>query len=306
MVERVLVPDALPIEDEELTAGHVPEDEAVIEVVSEPHEFVLDGFGVHLLEVLDVHDDLPGLAGEIGLVEDDLLGVRKELGMPAEVRLLSPSPWHEREGDEHRQESDVGASRPGSEGEQYGPVSVAPGDGPRCVLALIQELGVLMKRNSREVGMGIRGARDLLAWSEERPDGPEEESILEQRILAEVVVRSILIWFIVVKTVAQAVRRETCAHPGEEDIVGDVLLRGLVLEVVIVWKLIVSVFGIAAHVLVVAASASSESSNLLSEDHLPIENVKKRTAMDLLTVRMCCICPLRIMCIKFIFKGLIQ
>lgn len=154
--------------------------------------------------------------------------------------------------------------------------------------------------------MGIRGARDLLAWPEESPDGPEEESILKQRVLAEVVVRSILIRFIVVKTVAQAVRRETCAHPGEEDIVGDVLLWGLVLEVVIVWKLIVSVFGIAAHVLVVAASASSESSNLLSEDHLPIENVKKRTAMYLLTVRICCICPLRIMCIKFIFKGLIQ
>lgn len=82
------------------------------------------------------------------------------------------------------------------------------------------------------------------------------------------VVRSVLIRFIIVKTIAQAVSWETSAHPSEEDIVWNVLLGSLHLEVVIVWNLIVCVVMIAVNMVVVATTSGTESSDLVTDDQL--------------------------------------
>lgn len=69
----------------------------MIEDIAEPHQFVLNGFSVDLLEVFDVNYILRGVAKEEGFLEDDLLSVWEELSVPAEVVLLDPSPRHKRE-----------------------------------------------------------------------------------------------------------------------------------------------------------------------------------------------------------------
>lgn len=101
VIQRILVPDAIPVEHEQLTSGHVSENHVLIEEVAEPHKFVLNSLSIDLLKVIDVNDVLDGVPEEEGLLEDDLLGVWQQLGVPAEVLLLSPSSWNEGEGDQH-------------------------------------------------------------------------------------------------------------------------------------------------------------------------------------------------------------
>ena len=94
VVERVLIPDAVLVKDEELVGRCVPEDKVLIEDVAHPHQFILDGVSVNLFEILDVHNKFVVSAEEPTLMEDDLLTVRQQLSMPAEVSLLSPSSGH--------------------------------------------------------------------------------------------------------------------------------------------------------------------------------------------------------------------
>ena len=91
MVEGVLVPDALLIEDEHLTCRHVPEDEVLIEHITCPHKLVFDNLCIHFLQVFDINNKLLGSTKHERLLEDNLLSVRKHLGVPAEVGLLCPS-----------------------------------------------------------------------------------------------------------------------------------------------------------------------------------------------------------------------
>ena len=117
VIECVLVPISVPIEDEKLTSGLVSENKVLIEDHTIPHEFVLNSFGINLLKVIDVHYVLGSVAKEEWFLEDNLLRVRKELSMPAEVFLLNPPPWDESEWDEHWQESNVRAGSPSREGK---------------------------------------------------------------------------------------------------------------------------------------------------------------------------------------------
>ena len=94
VVERVLIPDAVLVKDEELVGRCVPEDKVLIEDVAHPHQFILDGVSVNLFEILDVHNKFVVSAEEPTLMENDLLTVGQQFSMPAEVSLLSPSSWH--------------------------------------------------------------------------------------------------------------------------------------------------------------------------------------------------------------------
>lgn len=61
VLESLLVPYALLVEDEELSGLHIPEHEVFVEQVSGPHEVVFDGFSGHLLKIFDVDDVLVNL-----------------------------------------------------------------------------------------------------------------------------------------------------------------------------------------------------------------------------------------------------
>ena len=91
MVEGVLVPDALLIEDEQLPSRHITEHQILIKHVTRPHKLVRDHLCVHLFQVFDVDNILLSSTKEEGLLEHNLLGVRKHLCMPAEICLLCPS-----------------------------------------------------------------------------------------------------------------------------------------------------------------------------------------------------------------------
>lgn len=101
VVERVLIPDAVLVKDEELVGRCVPEDKVLIEDVAHPHQFILDGVSVNLFEILDVHNKFVVTAEEPTLMEDNLLTVGQQFSMPAEVSLLRPSSWHVGEWNQH-------------------------------------------------------------------------------------------------------------------------------------------------------------------------------------------------------------
>ena len=101
MLQGVFIPYAVFVEYEDLTVVGVTEHQLLVENVWHEHQVVLNVLlGVDLLQVPDVDDVARGAAEQEGLVEDDLLSVREQLGMPREVLQLHPAPRQVGEGDE--------------------------------------------------------------------------------------------------------------------------------------------------------------------------------------------------------------
>lgn len=58
VLESLLVPYALLVEDEKLLRFHVAEDHVLIEEISGPNEFIGDGLRWNFLEIFDIDDVL--------------------------------------------------------------------------------------------------------------------------------------------------------------------------------------------------------------------------------------------------------
>ena len=85
VLEGLLVPLALLIEDEDFSSCGIAEAQVGIEHVDVPHERCIDLSSINLLEILDVDIESLHRTEHRGLVEHNLLRVRQELCMPAEV-----------------------------------------------------------------------------------------------------------------------------------------------------------------------------------------------------------------------------
>lgn len=169
MIERILVPDAIPVEDEQLTSGHVSENHVLIEDIADPHKFILNGIGIDLFNVFDVNYVLGGVSEEERLLEDNLLCVWKELRVPAEVALLDPPSGDEGGRDQHRQESDVRAGSPSRESNEDCPVGVAPAYCRVGMSTLVQEFCVLVEENSGKAVVRIPSLGDGGGWADRPP-----------------------------------------------------------------------------------------------------------------------------------------
>ena len=122
MIKSVFIPNTVPIEHKQFASCGISEHEVLIEDVAHPHEFIFDGIGINLFQILDVDYELVVSSKEPTLLEDNLLSVRQQFCMPAEVGLLSPSSRHIGALNKHGQESDFGASAPGQESESNSPI----------------------------------------------------------------------------------------------------------------------------------------------------------------------------------------
>lgn len=85
MLEGVLVPNAIGIEDKDFLSLHISEDEIRVEHVDSEEHLTRDDFCVDLLQVLNVDNDSAHIAKEVTLVENYLLGVREKFRMECEV-----------------------------------------------------------------------------------------------------------------------------------------------------------------------------------------------------------------------------
>ena len=92
-----MVPVSVFVKNEDLVGSFVSEDHVLVKDIAHPHQFVLNCICLDLLDVVDV-DQEPLWSGSHRLLDEhDLLSVRPQLCVPAEVGPLSPSPWHKSE-----------------------------------------------------------------------------------------------------------------------------------------------------------------------------------------------------------------
>jgi hypothetical protein len=75
MLECILVPDAVHIEDEDLLAFHISEDQFRVEHVNCPEHLARDDVGINLLQVLYIDNDATNVSVQITLVEDNLFSM---------------------------------------------------------------------------------------------------------------------------------------------------------------------------------------------------------------------------------------
>ena len=94
VLQSLLVPVTILVKDEDLAALRTFEDQIWIEHVDFPHERSFHFRAVDLLEASNVNDDTPHTSVQICLMEDDLLSVRQQLCMPAEVCQSIHLAWH--------------------------------------------------------------------------------------------------------------------------------------------------------------------------------------------------------------------
>lgn len=85
MIDSLLVPDACLVENEFMVALGAAEDHLRIEHVHVPEEGRSTVLSIYFLQVLDVDVNASQLSKHLRLVENDLLRVRQQLRMEAEV-----------------------------------------------------------------------------------------------------------------------------------------------------------------------------------------------------------------------------
>jgi len=85
VLEGLRVPVAVLVEDEDFFGYCVAENQIWVEHVDHPHERYIDLIGVNLFQVANVDDMSLNTTEHSCLVEDDLLSVREQLCVPAEV-----------------------------------------------------------------------------------------------------------------------------------------------------------------------------------------------------------------------------
>lgn len=172
-------------------------------------------------------------------MENHLLSVRQELGVPCEVPLLHPSSWDEGQGDQGWQEEDVGVweQGPGGPHGYDSEVGIAPLKSPIGLLGLVEENAIFMCLNAIEVGMVIHYWGWSLGVSEHKSHELEHEAVLEDSLGTEPVVGGVFLSLIVHKLVAEPINWEPSVHPSEEIIILYVFIWDLVFIVVIRWHL---------------------------------------------------------------------
>jgi len=84
VLEGLAVPLAQLVEDEHFACGCAAEAHVGVEHVDVPHEGRVDFSCINLLKVTNIDVEALDLTEDSALVEDDLLGVRKQLCVPAE------------------------------------------------------------------------------------------------------------------------------------------------------------------------------------------------------------------------------
>ena len=190
MLESLLVPYALLVEDEHLGGLHVAEHHVLVEDITCPHELVLDGLCWNSLEVLDVHDAPVDLPKEHGLVENHLLRMGQQLRVPGEVPLLDQSSWDEEERDQGWQQevAHTWHESPGGPQTEDNKVSVAPLESPVGLFALVQENSVFMGLDTIEVSVVINNWGSGLRAAEQKSHGLEHQTILKGAIGSKLVI----------------------------------------------------------------------------------------------------------------------
>lgn len=153
MVQGLFVPDALFVENEDLSRELVLEDHLWVEHVSLPHQRIGYGIGRYFLKVIDVDDIALGLAEEEGFMENDLLVVGQQLCVPAEVALDGPSARDEQRLDQCWQHEEVEFRRdhPKAKAHSRNEVLVTPFQSVVSLVTLVQENAILVSLHSIEL-----------------------------------------------------------------------------------------------------------------------------------------------------------
>ena len=104
MLEGLLVPYSLLIEDENFLSFHITEYHILIEDISCPHKLIRDSFHRDFLKIFNINEMSLNLSKQESLMEHNLLSMRDKFCVPSEVSLLDPSSWNEQERYQRRQE----------------------------------------------------------------------------------------------------------------------------------------------------------------------------------------------------------
>lgn len=94
MVKCLLVPDASLVENKFVIALRAAEAHGLIVHISVPHKRHTTVFSTNFFEVLDVDVNSREFTQKLRLVENDLLSMRQQLSVEAEMMHLRQSSWH--------------------------------------------------------------------------------------------------------------------------------------------------------------------------------------------------------------------
>ena len=239
VLESFGVPVAVFVEHEDFLRLCVPEDQVRVKHVDHPNERSVDLFSVDFLQVANVDDVADHAPEEACFVEDDLLRVRQELRMPAEVSHRAQLSWQLAG---QREQGHGGEDVPGQEVHpetEENVVRELSSDNIACIRRLVKMDSIFMSLDARQAAMIVGVAAP---YSDNRAHFPKQ-AIAHQWHCIEHIVCGVLLDFVISEDFI-AIDGPFAGNPGVKFLTEDALLGQLVVNICLRGKLICRVLAI--------------------------------------------------------------